>query len=178
MTADDAKKREFPVLRPAPEGSGAQEDSERRDLIVMHSGAHAFGVFADETDSVTRLTRVTPLPFAPPAVLGVVAVRGRMRTVIDPVPFLPRAEGQTHSPEAEDDGPRLAVVLKGDEQLALAVERVHTVVDVRTDAIRPPGEGADFARGLVRHEDSEVVILDPARLFEAATRGTERRRVR
>lgn len=176
MTTDDAKEREPPAGREDADAT----DAAGRGLIVMRAGAHAVGVFADEADSVTRLTRLTPLPLAPPAVLGVIAVRGRMRTVIDPVPLLRRAEGRTHADPAEDADapPQFAVVLKGDEQLALAVLRVEHVVDVRADSIEPPDAAHDFARGLVRHADSEIIILDPAELFEAATRGTQRRRVR
>jgi purine-binding chemotaxis protein CheW len=152
-----------------------------RELAVMRAGGRVFAVYADEADSVTEGLRPTPLPGAPPAVLGVVCVRGRMRTVLDPRALF----GDTHRapPDAAPPPtpPRFVVALRGDEQLALAVERVERIVEAPPDALRPPPDDKHTAaplRGLVILDDTPVAVLDPARLFEAAMQGTERRRPR
>ena len=152
-----------------------------RELAVMRAGGRVFAVYADEADSVTEGLRPTPLPGAPPAVLGVVCVRGRMRTVLDPRALF----GDTHraTPDAAPPPPppRFVVALRGDEQLALAVERVERIVEAPPDALRPPPDDKHTAaplRGLVILDDTPVAVLDPARLFDAAMRGTERRRPR
>lgn len=154
------------------------EEAARRDLLVMRAGGHAFGVFADEAEEVTKLRGTpAPLPFAPPGVLGLMVVRGRMRTLIDPLRLLARADETDAQPPA-DAPPRLAVVLRGDEQLALAVERVERVVEIPRRDIVLSDPPLDFARGHVTHGDATVLVLDPARIFEAVMRGHERRRVR
>lgn len=164
----------------------------RRELLVMRAGGCAFGVFADEVEEVTKLRGAcAPLPFAPPGVLGVTAVRGRMRTLIDPFYLLTRRDPQTPADSADASpsepettpadahaSPGLAVVLRGDEQLALAVARVERVVEITSHAITPSDPPLDFARGRVTHEPDDILILDPTRIFEAVMRGHTRRRVR
>ncbi len=54
-----------------------------------------------------------PLPFAPPSVLGIVSMHGRMFTVVDAAVLLARkAQHRVRS----------IVALRGDEQLALAID--------------------------------------------------------
>ena len=143
----------------------------------MRAGGRLFAVYADEADSVTEGLRPTPLPGAPAAVLGVVCVRGRMRTVLDPLALFPDTRGASTTPHA----PRFVLALRGDEQLALAVERVERIVEAPPDALLPPDEEADHGaplRGRLLLDDTPVAVLDPARLFDAAMQGTERRRPR
>ncbi len=177
----------------------ATEDRrERRELIIMRTGTRKIGLFADEADSVTDNLRPTPIPHAPVAVLGVVSVRGRMCIVLDPLALLDAGnsfqpssvqESQTQpSPRRADDAPqsrtgasihtRYIVALRGDEQLALAVEQVERIVEVLTENIQPLKHAASVVRGVIQQDSSNVVLLDPSRLFEAATQGTERRRKR
>ncbi len=172
---DDSEAPRLPA-----EDAGGPVGTGPRELAVMRAGGRVFAVYADEADSVTEGLRPTPLPGAPPAVLGVVCVRGRMRTVLDPLALF----GDTHHATrdaAPPTPPRFVVALRGDEQLALAVERVERIVEAPADALRPPADDQHTAaplRGLVILDDTPVAVLDPARLFEAAMQGTERRRPR
>ena len=176
------------------------ETPEPRELLLLRAGAHAFAVFADETDGVADGLKPTPLPHAPRAVLGVVCVRGRMRTVLDPLALVnARAEpdaadggerdaargGETRSDEALHDemadveeARPLVVALRGDEQLALAVERVEGIVRVPAEALAPPRRPPRPLRATLEHEGARVHVLDPSQLFDAAMQGTERRRPR
>ena len=167
---DDTQTGEW---TPSP---GAAAESARA-LLTFRSGPHTFGVYADEADAVAEFTRASPLPFAPHAVLGVISARGRMRTLIDPLRLL-----QGEAPPTDSGGgavaPTLAVILKGDEQLALAVEREAGAFEVSPPDITPPDPADDFTHGTVEHERARVHVINPARLFEAAVRGGERRRPR
>ncbi|HVF50807.1 MAG TPA: chemotaxis protein CheW [Pyrinomonadaceae bacterium] len=84
-----------------------KEDGSRREparaerggralLLMRAAGALRVAVFADETDSVNEGLKPVPLPHAPPAVLGLVCVRGRMRTVLDPSLLL-ASQRQAHT---------------------------------------------------------------------------------
>lgn len=157
-------------------GAEPAETTARR-LLVMRAGAHAFGVFADEVESVNGGLRPTPLPFAPPAVLGVVSVRGWMRTLLDPPALLGDRQSQSEQP-AEEAPPVVVVALHGDEQLALAVERVERIILARAVDLLPPDQPDSPVRGILQEEDARIIVLDPAKIFAAATRGTERRRQR
>lgn len=160
----------------------AREATDRREIILMSSGAQAFAVYAEEADGVTRDLKPTPLPGAPRAVAGVVCVRGRMRTVLDPLALLSPTTGAAGE-GANDDGQETAafvVTLRGDEQLALAVGRVEGIVELQAEAPAPAGQTAHgpAVRATLRHDGRPVTLLDPSNLFEAAMRGTERRRQR
>ena len=126
-----------------------------RSLLVLRAGGRAFAVHAEEAEGVAEAAEPAPLPHAPAAVLGVVCVRGRMYTLLDP-PALIAEPGAQASASAR----RFAVALRGDEQLALAADEVE-------GPLEPDADAAPMMH-----------LLDPARLFEAAMQGTERRRQR
>lgn len=153
---------------------GEEEPRERRALLVARSGDKCYGIFADEADSVTEGFHPTPLPAAPPAVLGLVAVRGRMFTALSPRALLAeKGEGNTL-----ETAPRFVLALRGDEQLALAVERIERVLEVLPEEVEPLDRAGRVVRGVLQHERDLIVVLDPAQLFEAAMQGRERRRRR
>ncbi len=156
-------------------------ERERRELLVMEAGGRLIGVFADEADRVTESVAPVPLPHAPPAVLGVICVRGRMRTLLDPLALLlggdlsTRARDQ-RAPEPPATG--FIVALRGDEQLALAVERVESISEIFADAVTPLSHTGSVVRGVVQIGKGLIAVLDPAEMFGAAMQGTERRRQR
>jgi len=163
------------------------------ELLLLRAGGQLFAVRAEEADGAAQACpRPTPLPRAPRAVLGVVALRGRMRTVLDPsalvntqavqdaAPIEPdaaRLESGGEAARVEEARP-LVVALRGDEQLALAVERAEGTVRVPADALAPQPRPAPPLRAVLEHEGARLLVLDPSRLFDAAMRGTERRRQR
>jgi chemotaxis signal transduction protein len=160
------------------------------ELLLLRAGGQLFAVRAEEADGAAEAgPRPTPLPRA---VLGVVALRGRMRTVLDPS-ALANTQAVQDSAQADPDAARLesdgatarveearplVVALRGDEQLALAVERVEGTVRVPADALAPTQRPAPPLRAVLEHEGARLLVLDPSRLFDAAMRGTERRRQR
>ena len=73
---------------------------ETRGLFVLTAGGQAFAVRAEEAESVAEGLTPAPLPHAPASVLGVVSVRGRMRTLLYP----PALFSQT---DVREDVPRL-----------------------------------------------------------------------
>ncbi|HKP72279.1 MAG TPA: chemotaxis protein CheW [Pyrinomonadaceae bacterium] len=154
---------------------------ETRKLFVMRSGARAFAVYADEVEATADDLTPTPLPCAPPAVVGVVSLRGRVYTLIDPLRLFPDADAnaQAAAPPPTQTPARPVVALKGDEQLALAVEHVERAADFFDhDARAADAASDDLVRRVIPHETTGIELLDPVRLFDAAMRGTDRRRRR
>ncbi len=140
----------------------------------MRAGAHALAVYAAEADGVVEWREPVPLPHAPAAVLGVVSVRGRMRTVLDPAALLGAREA--HEGAGDDGAHRFVVVLRGDEQLALAVAHAEPI-NAPAD-LAAPDPPLHFLRATFRHDGQTVHLLNPAHLFAAATQGADRRRKR
>jgi purine-binding chemotaxis protein CheW len=152
-----------------------EDESELRDLFLFTIGGRAFGVPADEVEVTAEAKRPTPLPHAPAAVLGVVFVRGRVLTVLDPGGLAGDA------PLTEPPVMRMTISLRGDEQLALAAEAVWETITVSSLDIEPPTSPATEATasvGILLHGGEKVTILDPARLFDAAVHRRDRRRRR
>ncbi|HEX8557310.1 MAG TPA: chemotaxis protein CheW [Pyrinomonadaceae bacterium] len=157
-----------------------------REALLMRAGGLAFAVYADECECVTPWAEPAPLPHAPAAVLGVVSVRGRMRTVLDPARLFD-APARAADAARRAAAPRLIASLAGDEQLALAVESSDAFT--LRDAFDPPAADeraaaaahdspAPPARAAFTRGGETVHLLDPARLFDAAMAGSERRRRR
>ena len=151
-------------------------DSQLLDLVPFEVGERIFAVFADQVAGRAEGKVPAPLPRAPVGVLGVVCVRGRMLTVLDPVGVL------TGEALTWPDRLPSVIALRGDEQMALAAHRCRdTITTADADIQRsedPDGESVDPVLGLVRHGGEESTVLNIERLFGAAMRRRERRRRR
>lgn len=152
------------------------EAAELRDLLPFTSGGHTFAVFTDQVDGTAESKPYAVLPRAPAAVVGVVCVRGRMLTVLDPAAVL-----DSQVPQWDQILPYV-IVLSGDEQLGLAAESCRDTITISAADIETPGDSEQsqdgFLIGLVRYAGEEMLILDSARLFGRAVRRRERRRRR
>ncbi|HWS90582.1 MAG TPA: chemotaxis protein CheW [Pyrinomonadaceae bacterium] len=153
---------------------GTTTRDKARAVLMLRAGGLAFAVYAEECECVTPWAEPAPLPHAPASVLGVASVRGRMRTVLDPARLL---ETSGLSYERRDAAHSFVASLKGDEQLALACESSEPLT-LHAEHISPAESPVFPARGSFRHGGETVHLLDPARLFDAAMSGTERRRQR
>ena len=152
---------------------------ETRGLFVLTAGGQTFAVRAEEAEGVAEGLTPAPLPLAPASVLGVVSVRGRMRTLLYPPALV------TQTQEREDAtrnvtavAPRFVVALRGDEQLALAADSIEGVVTFDADSLSPSDSPEHLLTATLEHNGRRVQLLDASRLFDAAMRGTERRRPR
>ncbi len=138
-----------------------------RRLQTFLVGASRFGIFADEVITIAEWRAPAPLPYAPHSVLGVVSIQGRMLTVLDLAELL-------HLPE-RDHNPLYILAMRGDEQLALAIDEKDEVIEFEDKEV-------DVNDGLIarviRHEDGEIRVLNIQELFSSAIQGRERRRRR
>jgi serine/threonine protein kinase/chemotaxis signal transduction protein len=159
-------------------GEAAQEKDkagETCELVLAQAGAWHIGLLAGEVESVSAWQPPVPLPHAPPAVLGVVSVRGRMLTVFDPSVLLGEGDLRETKPS-----PAFIIALRGDEQLALAVTRFDGTIGIFTAEIELPAhlKGANVMRGIVQGTHGQTIVLDSRELFPSAMQGAERRRKR
>jgi len=141
------------------------------------AGNKLFAVFADQVDGTAAAGVPVALPNAPPAVLGVVCLRGRMLTVLDPIAVF---SGETFTWPACLPA---VLALRGDEQLALAAEGCRDSITIAASDIQHPTptneEGFESAAlGMVRYGGEEITVLRLESLFAAAVRSKERRRRR
>jgi chemotaxis signal transduction protein len=167
-----------PMSTPEPESQIAPpsaDEPQLRDLFSFSAGDATFAVFAEEVEATAERSRPAKLPNAPPAVLGIVSVRGRMVTTLDPLALTNGAGG---------DWPAelpCVIALRGDEQLALAANSLGETITIASADIEPNLETGDSNQailGLARHGGQEITVLNSANLFSAAVRRRERRRRR
>lgn len=155
----------------APEAS-----AQLHDLLPFAIADRLFAVFTDQIDATAEAKPFARLPRAPQAIVGVVCVRGRMLTVLDPAAALHEA-----SKNWEQTLPYV-LVLRGDEQLGLVAESCRDTITISAEDIDPPPENStnpDAATiGVVRYAGEELLILDAPRLFKQAVQRRERRRRR
>lgn len=162
--------------KPAPAKEVAPESQpEKCRLTMARVGARRIAVLADEADPAVSGRAHVPLPHAPQAVLGIVSVRGRMLTLLDPLALL----GE-ESAIATNTPPAFIIPLRGDEQLALAVDSIDDAIEINPDEIAPPDPNSDLnaIRGVIDNEHDAITVIETRELFDAAMRGAERRRPR
>jgi purine-binding chemotaxis protein CheW len=127
-----------------------------------------YGINKEEISAIVSWQEPTPLPNAPPAVLGVVSIHGSMFTVFDLAEL-------TSDSAAVQKSVRQIIALRGDEQLALAVDKVGEVVELEPEEV-PALDG--LIGGSVTRNGVELNILNLKEIFPTAIQGRERRRRR
>ena len=127
---------------------------EYQRLLSFRVGSRLFGVDESRVATVANWRQPTPLPHAPPAVMGIVSLQGRMLTVLD----LRRLTG---GESTVNTTPQQVIALRGDEQLALAVDSVE-------GSIESPGDS----------KSSQIEVVNVSALFSFAIQGRERRQRR
>jgi purine-binding chemotaxis protein CheW len=152
------------------------EEPQLCDLFSFSAGNRVFAVPVEEVEATAENKHAASLPNSPPGVLGIVCVRGRMLTTLDPV-FLTtgvRLEWPLEVPGV--------IALRGDEQLGLAAESLGETITIAAADIRPPDSDENPAKGvltgLARYGGEEIKVLRVEALFAAAVQRKERRRRR
>lgn len=138
-------------------------------ISLLRTSSITVGVIEDQLLSVIDWVELTPLPFGPTSVFGVVSVQGRMFTVVDIETIL--------GVSTERHETSMIAALRGDEQLAIAVEGTSDVVEINLGDVNPEPEST-LIRGKVQVNNLDVLLLDLDALFAGVIRGRERRRRR
>lgn len=126
-------------------------------LIVTIAGQRTALTTAD-VHSVVELEGVTPVPRAPPHVLGLSALRSTNLTVIDAAAALGIA-----SPRQPDAGTRAAIVEHAGHRYALVVDAIDDVADILSEPAQVPGEAGPgwqgASRGLVETSRGPALLI-------------------
>jgi purine-binding chemotaxis protein CheW len=168
-----------------PDRSGGlrrlRDDGPRTEVLVFAFTGELYAAPVEHVREILRPPPLTPVPRAPAGVLGVVSVRGRLVTVVDPR----RTLGLAASPATT----RARIVLvdaTGGEIVGLYVDEVQRVERLATDDIEPAaarlgGDVAAHIAGIARPRRGRpsgpdgtvgtVVILDLTALFGALLEG-------
>ena len=158
----------------APSPGDEFNNREVSTVQLVRIGASHYGIFAEEIAAIVSWKEPAPLPQAPRTVLGIVSIQGRMLTVLDL-----KSLGEDVSSDALSEPPTHLVALRGDEQLALAVDRVGSTIELESsDVDEMPQPASPPVLRAVNHEGLDVDILNVKELFSCCMQGRERRRRR
>ncbi len=170
----------------AARGRSAIRPTSTRSLLVCLSDGDRYGLPLEAVAHVVPGRACTPVPGAPPELLGLAAFSGRVVSVLD----LAGALGRPRAPRAGDAraGGHILVLRGGAAPLALAVDRVLSVADVdgghaeggrgdggaATGPLVTDGLGADAVSGYAPGSGQEaaregggtgIVVIDLPRLL-------------
>jgi purine-binding chemotaxis protein CheW len=165
-------------IRKLIEESSAPEAAQERDasaleFLSFRLGEETYALPLRNLDEILPLPTISPVPFTPSYLLGVVAHRGGVLPVVDVRPVLGIEEGQE-----ESEGGRLLVVMHGNEKLGVLAEAVAQIVKLTEDSLAPPPETLDpsraaYLRGTAEAAEGPLVVLDVPALFEALRPASE-----
>jgi purine-binding chemotaxis protein CheW len=143
------------VAEPAPE--------EMRRVILFQACDEWFALPIAHVREVQPLDRVTRVPNAPGAVLGILNIRGRVLTLFglaECLEIAPGAQPRTHVVVLDLGEPEL--------RMGLAVQAIGGVRRIPVSAIEPPPPregGPDCLEGVFEVNGRVVGLLDLARVF-------------
>ena len=132
-------------------------DSEPQPLIVFRLDDQRYGLGADAVERVVRTVEITPLPKAPPAVLGVINAEGQVIPVFD---MRRRFQLPERSASLSD---HLIIARAGGRRVALAVDEALDVLAPAAATIAAPEQilaGLEYVQGVVRLDDGLLFIHD------------------
>ena len=131
-------------------------------LATFTLDGHVYGVDVDRVQEVLRSQPRTRVPLAPPAVAGLVNLRGQVLTAIDLRTRLGLPE------RADGTEPMVVVIRVAGEPISLLVDSIGDVVDVDPQDFEPPPDtlqdaGRELVLGVYKLPDRLLLALDPDR---------------
>jgi purine-binding chemotaxis protein CheW len=154
--------------------STAERDGDDADLnietiAVLGVAGELYGVTAEKVSEIVRLQQIIKVPNAPDLVEGVINLRGLILPIVDLRRHLALAVSDLIS--------RSRIVIVEIEQAGLpvsiglivdSVEEVRTIDDSMVDNETPvvSAVGSEFLRGIVKLDDSLIILLDMDAIFE------------
>lgn len=143
---------------------------------TFHLGDQMYGVEVGKVQEVLRYQPMTSVPLAPPAVAGLVNLRGQVSAAIDMRIRLDLP------PRDSDDRPMNLVVRTDDGLVSLLVDRIGDVVDADESTFEPApdamsGAAREIVRGSYKFGEKLLLALDVEQTVDVNSRehvGAER----
>ena len=124
-----------------------------------------FGIEVGRIQEVLSYQEMTPVPLAPPAVLGLINLRGQIVAAVD----LRRRLGLRE--RAPEQRPVNVVIRSDDDVISLLADEMGEVVEVGEESFEPPPETMDrdsriLIRGVHKLGRRLMHVLDAERVIE------------
>jgi purine-binding chemotaxis protein CheW len=150
--------------------SDARADTDRaQSFVVFRLGGEGYAIEVMRVQEVLDVQSLTEVPGGPKYLLGVYNLRGHVVPVYDlRLPFgLPKDTRPVRAPCVliVESNVGQTVQITG-----LLVDRVSDVLEFAPEEVQPApqlglGKASPFVRGLIRHQDAFLLVLDVDRIF-------------
>ena len=123
-----------------------------------------YGIDVMQIREVLRGTEISPVPGAPPFVLGIINLRGNVVAIVD-------TRNRFGLPAQDmDDASRILILESGDYVVGFLVDSVHEVVELKSSDIEPaPDTGSAsstrFISGLCNRGDGLLIMVDAQKML-------------
>lgn len=157
------------------DNADAAETGPTDDFVTVYVGQTLFGLAIERVHDVFIPSGVTPVPLAPPEIVGLLNLRGRVVTAL----CLRRRLGMPAAEASEAESTRKAIGLEqGGETFALMVDGVGEVLKLGADSreavpINLDARWRDLTTCVHRLDGRLLVILDVDALLNFRTAGAE-----
>ncbi len=136
-------------------------------LVTFTVADQLFGIRINKVQDILVPERIAPIPLAPSQVRGAINVRGKIVTVIDV-----RSRLNLEGERTTEHGTALTVE-HNSALYTLLVDKVGDVVEVPdmgdgTTLAMPDRQWRDIAVGIVKMEESVIVVMDVDRFLALA----------
>jgi purine-binding chemotaxis protein CheW len=134
-------------------------------FCTFHAGDLFLGIEVEQIQEVLQDAVISAVPKAPPAIRGLINLRGQIVTAVD-------LRTRFGLPErGVEDSSTILVFDGADELLGLVVDRVGDVVEVEDDRFEEPpdtlrSDSRPLIRGAYKLEDRLLLVLDADHAFD------------
>ncbi|SEG38944.1 purine-binding chemotaxis protein CheW [Halobellus limi] len=168
VAGDATMSQEQPVAAGASDPAATDDgDATARQMQVLEFelGGETYCVDIDYVSEIVDRGSLTSVPNAPEFVEGVMDLRGRTTSIVNPKTLLNVGETGEASRIVIFD----AKQFEDEAAIGWLVDEVDQVLRVSMDDVEdPPMERSDFIEGIVRREDELVVWISPTKTESAA----------
>ncbi len=134
------------------------------NCITFLVDGQLFGMLATEVMELARFHELTPVPLAPPAIAGLMNLRGQVVTAVDMrrrLELRPRADGRQ---------PMNVVLRREDVLVSLLVDQVGEVIELDDATYEPVpdtlrGVARELLRGVHKLPGRLLLLLDPQKVI-------------
>jgi purine-binding chemotaxis protein CheW len=137
-------------------------------FLTLNLDKEHFALDIYSVREILDMTEITRIPQTPEYMRGVVNVRGSAVPVVD----LRLKFGMPAAPRTLNTRIVILEITRGDTSAAIGAiaDAVKEVLEIESDKIDPPprmgtGVKADFIRGIARHDDRFLLVLDAEKVF-------------
>ncbi len=145
--------------------SSAGVTGDTEEFVTFTIAEQLFGIPVLKVQDVLSTYQITPIPLAPPEVMGSLNLRGRVVTAID-------VRLRMGLPPRPDDAKHMSIVAENDHELySLLVDSVGEVLalakaDYERNLPTLDAKFRAYCAGIYRLDDQLLVVLDVHRLLD------------